>query len=182
MSDPESTDAAQPQAPPALDPAQVNFAVQRLRDEENFAFAAVAGTLAAALGAAAWTAITVITEYQIGFMAVGVGFLVAYSIRIAGKGVSSKFQILGAALSLVGCLAGNFFTLCYFIALNEGMEFLELLTQINPAAIPDLMISTFSGMDLLFYGIAVYEGYRLSLRQVSEDELRGLTQPGADAI
>jgi hypothetical protein len=170
MSEPDPTQPATPQ----IDQAQLAYAVERLRSEENFPLALIAGTAAAAVGAAAWTTITVLTEYQIGFMAVGVGILVALTIRVTGKGMSQKFQILGAVLSLLGCAAGNFLTVCYFIASNEHMTLLELLPQIDPVVVPDIMISTFAGMDLLFYGIAVYEGYRLSLRQVSEDDLTGL--------
>ena len=45
--------------------------------------------------------------------------------------------------------------------------------------IPDVMIATFSPMDLLFYAIAIYEGYRLPLRQVTEEELQQLIDPGS---
>jgi hypothetical protein len=31
-------------------------------------------------------------------------------------------------------------------------------------------------MDLLFYGIAIYEGYRLSIRKITEEELAGLVR------
>lgn len=148
--------------------------IQRLLKEENFPLAFIAGLLAAAAGAGIWAGITVLTGYQIGFMAIGVGALVALSIRAAGKGLSRKFQVLGALLSLLGCAVGNFLTVCYYIAQNESMGFIEVLTLINPASIPDLMISTFSAMDALFYGIAVYEGYRLSLRQLPEAEFNAL--------
>ena len=33
------------------------------------------------------------------------------------------------------------------------------------------MVATFSPMDLLFYGIAVYEGYKFSFRQVGPEDL-----------
>jgi hypothetical protein len=33
------------------------------------------------------------------------------------------------------------------------------------------MIDSFNGMDLFFYGIAIYEGYRFSFRNLNEDEL-----------
>jgi hypothetical protein len=150
---------------------QVDAAVDRLKSEENFSLAMITGGIASLIGAGIWAAITIATEYQIGWLAVGVGFLVAITIRQTGKGMSQKFQVLGATLALLGCVLGNFFTICGFIAQSEAMGFFEIITQINPAAIPDLMAATFSPMDLLFYGIAVYEGYRLSLRQISEDEL-----------
>jgi len=161
---------------PGIDSEQLNYAyvIQRLRKEENFPLAIIAGLLAAVLGAVIWAGFTVVTKYQVGIIAIGVGLLVAFSIRFAGKGLSVKFQILGALLSLLGCAAGNFLTICYYIAQNEGMGFFEVLTLINPAAIPELMTSTFSAMDVVFYGIAVYEGYRLSTRQITEHDLAGM--------
>ena len=33
------------------------------------------------------------------------------------------------------------------------------------------MVASFSPFDLLFYGIAVYEGYKLSFRQLTERDL-----------
>lgn len=158
---------------PIIDSEQVNYeyAIQQLREKENFPLAIIAGLLAAALGAAIWAGFTVITEYQVGVIAIGVGFLVAFSIRFAGKGLSIKFQILGALLSLLGCAVGNFFTICYYIAQNESLGLFEVLTLINPAAIPELMTSTFSAMDVVFYGIAIYEGFRLSVRQITESDL-----------
>jgi len=33
------------------------------------------------------------------------------------------------------------------------------------------MKETFSPIDLLFYGIAIYEGYKLAVRQVTDEEM-----------
>ena len=123
--------------------------------------------------------VTIVTEYQLGLMAIGVGILVALTIRFTGKGLSMKFQLLGATLALLGCAAGNLLTICYFIAVSEGMGFWELFTQLNPVGIPLLIIETASGMDFIFYGIAVYEGYRLSLRQIEPSDIEGVVNPGS---
>ncbi len=179
MSEQELGNQEEPEAQPEIDATQMNYAIQRLREEENFPLAVIAGSIAAAFGAGVWAGVTVVTGYQIGWIAVGVGFLVAFSVRFTGRGLGTRFQILGALLALLGCVAGNFLTVCSFIAQSEGMGFIEVLTRINPAAIPEIMLDTFSGMDVLFYAIAVYEGYRLSLRQVSESELEGLIDPGS---
>jgi hypothetical protein len=45
----------------------------------------------------------------------------------------------------------------------------------QPTVAMELLVATFSPMDLLFYGIAVYEGYHLSFRQVTDQELAELT-------
>ncbi len=145
--------------------------VLRLKQEENFPLAVLAGLFAAILSAAVWAGFTVVTEYQLGIIAIGVGFLVAFFIRLAGKGLSIKFQLLGALLSFVGCAGGNFLTICYYIAQNEGLGFFEVFPLLDYSAMPEIMASTFSVMDIVFYGIAIYEGYRLSLRQVTEGEI-----------
>jgi len=148
--------------------AGTGFRPENLLQEQNFPLAVLAGVVAALVGAGIWAGVTIVTGYQIGYMAIGVGFLVAMAIRVAGKGLSRIYQILGAGLSLAGCLIGNFITVYYYIGQTEGLGFFEVMTLINPAAIPEVMMSTFSAMDLLFYGIDIDEGYRLSLRQLPE--------------
>jgi hypothetical protein len=90
---------------------------------------------------------------------------------MAGKGIDKAFGIAGAALALFGCLLGNRLTVVHFVAQANEMGFLETLTRLKLSAIPELMFATFSPMDLLFYGIAIYEGYKLSFRQIGHDEL-----------
>ena len=45
---------------------------------------------------------------------------------------------------------------------------LTILSALNLDIIGQLMAVTFSPTDLLFYGIAMYEGYRLSFRQLED--------------
>ncbi len=47
----------------------------------RFSRAAVLGTLAAAVGAAAWYAIVKLTGYEIGLVAIGIGILVGWAVR-----------------------------------------------------------------------------------------------------
>ena len=79
---------SEPQAEESsIDPAQVAYLQQRLHSEQNLLLGAAAGMIAALAGAAVWAGVTVVTGYQIGFMAIGVGFLVGYAIRAVGRGV-----------------------------------------------------------------------------------------------
>ena len=79
----------------------------------NFALAIGAGLTAAIVGAAVWAIITITIKYQIGWMAIGVGFLVGFAISYAG-GTGVGFRILGALLALLGCVAGNFLSIVAF--------------------------------------------------------------------
>jgi hypothetical protein len=144
---------------------------EQLTHEQNYSLGAAAGVAACVVSAVLWAVITVTTEYQIGYMAVALGFAVGYAIRYAGNGIDKIFGITGAVLSLAGCLLGNFFSLIGFAAKSEGLDYLQVFSMIDYGMVPALMMETFSPMDLLFYGIAVYEGYKFSFRQITEQEL-----------
>lgn len=156
---------------PKFDEAQVRYALDQLRVEQNLAMGIAAGAVAALAGAGIWAGVTVLTGYQIGWMAVGVGFLVGIAVRAAGKGIDKPFGVAGAVLALLGCGLGNLLAVCGLVAEQGGMGFFEVVSRLDPGIIKDLMVETFSPMDLLFYGIAVYEGYKISFRPLTEQDI-----------
>lgn len=159
-----------------IDQTKLQMLLQELQDNQNLLFGTIGGVVAAAIGAAIWAIITALSNFQIGWMAVGVGFLVGYAVRISGKGIDKTFGVVGAALSLLGCVAGNLLTACILISKHEHIPFLQLLASLNPQIAIELIKVTFHPMDLLFYGIAVYEGYRFSFRRLSKEELEKLVK------
>lgn len=157
---------------PQINEAKLKEYMERLRLEQNLLFAMLAGAAASLAGAFIWAAITVTTGYQIGYMAIAIGLLVGFAIRYTGKGIDQIFGIYGAILAFLGCAIGNLLTIIGSYAQLEGVGYFEVLSLINFSVIPDIMIETFSPIDLLFYGLAIYEGYKFSFRQISEEELR----------
>jgi hypothetical protein len=141
--------------------------------KQSFSAALVGGLAAAVVGAMVWAVVTVATNYQIGWMAVGVGFLVGGAVRTLGRGIDKSFGYLGATMSIFGCLLGNLLSICGIVAGQEGLSPLAVMAQVgsHPAVIPAALLATFHPMDLLFYAIAIYEGYRFSFRQVTDAEL-----------
>ena len=123
----------------------------------------LAGVLAAAVGAALWAGVTVLTGYQIGWMAIGVGALVGVALRTAGKGTTTMFGILGAALALGGCLVGNFLTGAVVLSRHGDISLAVFFTRLTPDLAVRLMTAMFSPMDLLFYGLAIWQGYKISV-------------------
>lgn len=115
------------------------------------------------IGAGIWAAVTVATERQIGWMAVGVGVLVGFAVRYAGRGSSPAFGLVGAGFALFGCVLGNLFSVVGFISIQESVPYFDMLGRVDPATAAELIRVTFSPMDLLFYAIAIYEGYKFSL-------------------
>jgi hypothetical protein len=158
-------------AQPAIDPAQTELAMQGFRSEQNLMMGVAGGAAAALAGAAVWAIITVATDFQIGWMAVGVGFLVGYSVRALGKGIDRQFGIAGASLAFLGCVLGNLLAVCIMAAKQEKIPVMDILSQLTPGLAGELMKATFHPLDLLFYGIALYEGYKLSLRQLTPQEM-----------
>ena len=146
-------------------------ALEVLRSQQNFSFALIGGAFAAFLSAFLWAAITVAAEYQVGYMAIAVGFIVGFSVRFFGGGIDMKFGILGACLSLLGCLLGNLFSQVGFIAHEYSYSYIEVFSLLDFSIIMDVMFESFNPIDILFYGLALYAGYRFSFIKINEDEL-----------
>ena len=147
--------------PPAPSPATLHEPVPA---QPNLLFAILAGLAAALVGAVAWALITVATDMQIGFMAVGVGFLVGYGVGLFNPQHDKVYGYIGAALALLGCLLGNAFTIVGVLSTNHHVSVFAILGQIDFGKIPGVMAETFSPIDLLFYGIALYEGFKFSVK------------------
>ena len=156
---------------PVLNEQQAQLVMQTLHEEQNLLMGALTGFFAAMVGAGIWATVTVVTEYQIGWMAVGIGFLVGLAVRFAGKGMAPVFGAVSAVIALVGCGVGNLATYTYLIAMSEGMTFMEVATQLDFAIAFDILASTFEAMDVLFYGLAAYFGYKYAFRQVTQADL-----------
>ena len=145
---------------------QTDLAPAVAAEEANLPAAIAGGLIAAIVGALAWAAVTITTKFQIGFMAVGVGFLVAWAVRTLGKGRGQVFGVIGAVFALLGCILGNLLSACGFIAADRGQPLVSVALRVlgTPSIAMDILQATFRGMDLLFYAIAVYEGYKLARR------------------
>lgn len=149
-----SSETAQAVVPPAV--AKSNFGL------------AIAGGLAAAVaGAALWAGVTVATNMELGVMAIAVGFMVGYAVRNLGKGTDISFGIVGAVCALLGCGLGNLLSGVAFYAQAKGLPFFQVLTGSDFDFLERLMTAFFQPMDLLFYGIAIYEGFKFSLRRAA---------------
>lgn len=137
------------------------------RPTPNPMLAVIAGLAAAIIGAIVWAVITVTTKYQIGIMAIGVGLLVAWAVRTAGKGETMNYSLIGGGFALFGCLLGNLLSACGFFATEQNISIMPVVGRalIDPSLASTLLQATFSPMDLLFYAIAVYEGFKLARRR-----------------
>lgn len=135
-----------------------------LRQHQSFGFAVLGGMLAAIFSAILWAVVSVAFQYQIGWMAIGIGLLVGFSVRFFGAGIDEKFGYLGAGIAVFACLLGNLLTQVGFYANEEALTYFEVLGYLTPASSLQVIIDSFAPLDLFFFGLAGYEGYKFSFR------------------
>jgi hypothetical protein len=140
-------------------------AIEQIDDQPSLLMGLIGGVIAMLVGAVIWGAITYFTEYQIGWMAIGVGFLVGFAIRFFGRGKTITFGISGAVLALIGCVLGNLLFYSGIIAREEGVSFLEIFffLLLSPAAAIEVFTIAFEFMDILFYALAAYAGFSAAM-------------------
>jgi hypothetical protein len=148
--------------------------IEKFKAEQNYTEALLSGLIVGIVGGVLWAAITVATEYQIGYMAIAIGAGVGFVIRYFGKGIDQIFGITGAIIAIFSCLLGNFFSIIGFAANSESLGYIETLGLIDYSQIIPIMVEAFSPMDLFFYAIAAYEGYKFAFRTFTEKELHDL--------
>ncbi len=146
--------------------------LEKFRGEQNYSKALTVGTIVGLVGGLLWGMITVASGYQIGYMAIAIGAGVGMSMRYVGKGIDQIFGITGGIIALLSCLLGNFFSIIGFIAQAEGIGYMDTLLLFDFSTLLPIMQETFSPMDLLFYGIAAYEGFKFSFRVFTEEDLQ----------
>lgn len=161
-----------------IDPSKLAAFRAQLERQQSLFMGILGGVGAAVVCAAVWAGVTVATKFQIGWMAVGLGVAVGFTVRALGKGVTKTFGVAGAILALAGCLLGNLLSACGFLAMEESLPYLRvvLASLLHPGLALKLLKAMFSPMDLLFYGIAALEGYKLSFREITEQEVLGLAK------
>ena len=93
----------------------------QLETEQNLPRACLAGLCAGIVGALIWAAIGLATGYEVRFMAIAVGIFVGYSVRLAGKGITAPYGVVGVAMTVVGCGLGNLLSVATVISGEQGL-------------------------------------------------------------
>jgi hypothetical protein len=156
---------------PQIDQFELEIRIRRLKEEQNIGLGIIGGLVGMGVGAVIWALITVITEYQLGLIAIGVGILAGLGVRYLGKGFDTIYGIVGAVTALFGIVIGNVLTIVVFIAQEFDVTYMEVVQALDVTVIVEAMRLTFAPIDLLFYALAIYYGYRYAMRRLTPKEL-----------
>jgi hypothetical protein len=159
------------QVPSAVTPQLIEEYKNRLREKQSLMKGILGGIIGAVTGAVTWAFITALTKYQIGYMSIGLGFLTGFGVRLLGRGVDIVFGIVGAIISLVGCLVGNLLAVIIVVAMEYHVPFYDVLATLTIELIGDALADFFGPLDLLFYGLALFFGYRFSIITVKHEDV-----------
>lgn len=138
-------------------------AEESLQRDERYYYGLIAGIGTGILGALLWAFITVNLMIQFAFMAIAVGASVGYAIKYAGRGTSLKFQTTGALIAFASCILGNVFSIIGLISKYQDVSIVDVLFYLDYSIIPVLLKEEFNMIDLVFYLLAILEGFKFSI-------------------
>ena len=121
------------------------------------------GLLAAAVASAIWYAVVVVTKYELGIVAVAVGWLVATAVMLgAGRKRGRVLQIMAVIITLLALAFSEYLIVRYFVVQNlaeEGYTGFPLLFPLHimlGLVIEGLKVSPIT---LLFWVIALWQAF-----------------------
>jgi len=150
--------------------------LEYLKTEQNIMGGILAGVLTGLAGASLWCVFTVVTGWQISYLAMLIGAGVGFAFAMFGKIVEKKFAYLSAFIALLSVVFGNFLTIIALIASYYDLNFFEVLGSVDFSYIPEVLIESFHVMDVLFYGVAMVLGYRFAFRKISKSKIKEIEE------
>lgn len=142
---------------------QVEKVMQAETQNPNLVVALLFGLAAGLVAGTVWHVIVIVTGYEIGYVAIGVGWLIGLAVHIgSGRKRAASLQVLSSAITLMTLLVANYFTFLHFLrkALVEqktegyGGEFF-FISPFEPSFLQDLV----SPIGLLIWAIALYVAF-----------------------
>jgi hypothetical protein len=131
---------------------------------KNIAIAALVGVGGALVGAAVWAGVALATDFEVGYIAVLVGYLTGHGVkRGAGKQRGLTLQYLAASIAAFGYLAAKFAMFAYMVV-KLGHERGYNISYFNPRLLttfPNALPQMLGVFDVLFVFLALAAAYRV---------------------
>lgn len=139
-------------------------AIKAESESPNLASGLAAGLLAALIASLIWFGVVVITEYQLGLVAIAIGWLVAQAVMFgAGRKRGAPLQLTSVGITLAAMATSEYFIVRHFIVeaiKAEGHTGFPLF--LPPADMVDVIVEgiKIEPMTLLFWALALWVAYR----------------------
>ena len=126
--------------------------------------AIAAGLVAAIVGGIVWGLIVKISDYEVGFVAWGIGFLAGTAVVFATRGAKGPpLQVIAVVSALLGILLGKYLSFAFGVqedADAAGVS-IGLLSGDMFTLFRENLDIVFSLFDLLWVGFAVFSAWRI---------------------
>ena len=174
-------DGSRQEQPPATPPTPVET-----EDGGSTGLALLAGLVAAIAGGIAWGLISKYTDYEVGIVAWGIGFVVGFAVeRAAGGRRSVDLQAIAIVSALLGVLIGKY--LGFAFAVQEAEQGFGTQTGVLSGEMFSLfrenLSEVFGLFDLLWTALAVVSAwYALRPEEHEEAEPEAVAAPAAVSL
>ena len=116
-----------------------------------------------------WAKITIVSNYQISWMAILVGVVIGMVVRQISKRQSILLAVLSAIIASMTCILGDFFANVGFLAEAESMEYFETLAALDPAYYFEIAFINLDSISISFYVIAAIIAFGICNKDEKED-------------
>jgi len=143
----------------------------RVAEEERYTGSALGpgiagGLVAATVGGFLWGLIVILTEYEIGIAAWGIGFLAGFAVvRFAGGAKGAPLQVVAVISSLLGIVIGKYISYAYFFKQAVEGRFDVDISYFDSEilrAFRENLGDIFGGFDLIWAVLAIATAWRLT--------------------
>jgi hypothetical protein len=128
--------------------------------------------VAAVLATAIWYAVVVFTHFQVGIVAIAVGFLVGQGVVLGARGRSSiALVVASVVLTLAALVASEYLIVAHFVGQ-------DLDVQLDMAQPPDVILGVVyesvvaDPLTLAFWAIALFQAVAIPWRAMSAPAAR----------
>jgi hypothetical protein len=126
--------------------------------------ALAAALVAAIVGGVVWGLIVKVSDYEVGIVAWGIGFIAGTAVVLATRGAKGpRLQVIAVGSALVGILLGKYLSYAFVfqdeaeqLGIDVGLFSRDMISYFR-----DDLDAVFSLFDLLWVGLAVFTAWRI---------------------
>ena len=137
----------------------------QIENEPNVLKGVIAGLCAAVVATFLWFLIVVLTEYQLGIIAIAIGWLVAQAVVYgAGRKRGPSLQYVSVVITVFAMMFSEYFIVRHFVTLELAAEGVTGIPLFLPMGLMSELITLSikeNPATLFFWGLAVFEAYRI---------------------